>query len=103
MTGWAGATWLRHLSHQPWQARFGDGLRPTTSDGAGTLSFSKWGGHGFQLTPPVSIKKTITPDYLISLEYGKQYKSLKRHLSIRGLTPEEYRSKWGLPADYPMA
>jgi predicted transcriptional regulator len=54
------------------------------------------------LTPSVPIRKTVTPDYLISLEDGKQYKSLKRHLSIRGLTPEEYRRKWGLPHDYPM-
>jgi predicted transcriptional regulator len=55
-----------------------------------------------KLTPPVPIKKTVTPDYLISLEDGRQYKSLKRHLSTRGLTPEEYRRKWGLPHDYPM-
>ncbi|MFH6786752.1 MULTISPECIES: MucR family transcriptional regulator [Methylobacterium] len=55
-----------------------------------------------KLTPPVPIKKTVTPDYLISLEDGKQYRSLKRHLSTRGLTPEEYRRKWGLPHDYPM-
>jgi predicted transcriptional regulator len=52
--------------------------------------------------PPVSIKKSVTPDYLISLEDGRQYKSLKRHLSGRGLTPDEYRAKWGLPRDYPM-
>jgi predicted transcriptional regulator len=52
--------------------------------------------------PPVSIKKSITPDYLISLEDGRHYKSLKRHLSGRGLSPEQYRKKWGLPADYPM-
>ena len=52
--------------------------------------------------PPVSIKKSLTDDYLISLEDGKQYQSLKRHLSKRGLTPAEYRTKWGLPADYPM-
>ncbi|ACA20991.1 transcriptional regulator, MucR family [Methylobacterium sp. 4-46] len=54
------------------------------------------------LVPPVPIKKTITPDFLISLEDGRQYKSLKRHLSTRGLTPEQYRQKWGLPPDYPM-
>ena len=54
------------------------------------------------LTPPVSIKKSVTPDYLISLEDGKRYKSLKRHLSGRGLTPADYRTKWGLPHDYPM-
>src|SRR5215212_864365 len=52
--------------------------------------------------PPVPIKRSVTPDYLISLEDGKQYKSLKRHLSGRGLTPEQYREKWGLPYDYPM-
>lgn len=54
------------------------------------------------LTPRVPVKKTITPDYLISLEDGKQYKTLRRHLTLRGLTPDEYRAKWGLPADYPM-
>ena len=55
-----------------------------------------------KLVPPVSIKKSITDDYLISLEDGQRYKSLKRHLNVRGLTPEEYRLKWGLPVDYPM-
>lgn len=54
------------------------------------------------LVPPVSIKKSVTPDYLISLEDGKRYKSMKRHLSVRGMTPDEYREKWGLPHDYPM-
>ena len=52
--------------------------------------------------PAVPIKKSVTPDYIISLEDGKQYRSLKRHLSGRGLTPAEYRTKWGLPHDYPM-
>ena len=51
---------------------------------------------------PVSVKKSITPDFLISLEDGRRYKSLKRHLKGRGLTPEQYREKWGLPRDYPM-
>src|SRR5215212_480853 len=55
-----------------------------------------------KLVPLVSIKKSITPDYLISLEDGKRYKSLKRHLAGRGLTPEQYREKWNLPSDYPM-
>jgi predicted transcriptional regulator len=53
-------------------------------------------------TPPVPIKKTVTPDHIISLEDGKPYKSLKRHLGTRGLSPEQYRQKWGLPHDYPM-
>src|SRR3954468_11389805 len=52
--------------------------------------------------PAVSIRKSITPDFLISLEDGKKYKTLKRHLGRLGLTAEEYRAKWGLPADYPM-
>jgi predicted transcriptional regulator len=53
-------------------------------------------------TPMMPIKKTITSDFLISLEDGRRYKSLKRHLSGRGLTPADYREKWGLPKDYPM-
>jgi predicted transcriptional regulator len=53
--------------------------------------------------PAVSIKKSVTPDYLISLEDGKQFKSLKRHLMTSyGMTPDEYRAKWNLPRDYPM-
>jgi predicted transcriptional regulator len=52
--------------------------------------------------PPVPIRRSVTPDYLISLEDGKQYRSLKRHLTRLGLTPEQYREKWGLPRDYPM-
>jgi predicted transcriptional regulator len=52
--------------------------------------------------PAVNPKRSITPDYLISLEDGKRYKSMKRHLGGRGLTPEQYREKWGLPRDYPM-
>jgi predicted transcriptional regulator len=54
------------------------------------------------LTPAVPIKKSVTPDYLISLEDGRKYKSLKRHLNTRGMSPDEYRTKWGLPKDYPM-
>lgn len=53
--------------------------------------------------PAVNYRKTITPDYLICLEDGKKFKSLKRHLrSHYNLTPDQYRAKWGLPADYPM-
>ena len=55
-----------------------------------------------KLVPPVSIKKSLTDDYLVSLEDGRHYQSLKRHLAGRGLTPDEYRTKWGLPPDYPM-
>jgi predicted transcriptional regulator len=54
-------------------------------------------------SPAVSIEDSISPDWLISLEDGKRYRSLKRHLMAKhGLTPEDYRRKWGLPADYPM-
>ena len=53
--------------------------------------------------PAVSVKKSVTPDYIICLEDGKKFKSLKRHLRTHfNLTPEQYREKWGLPADYPM-
>ena len=52
--------------------------------------------------PPVSVKKSLGDDYIVSMEDGRRYKSLKRHLSGRGLTPEQYREKWGLPYDYPM-
>jgi len=53
--------------------------------------------------PPVPIKKSIEDDYLICLEDGMKFKSLKRHLMTHyNMTPEEYREKWGLPSDYPM-
>lgn len=52
--------------------------------------------------PAVNPKRSITPDHLISLIDGKPYKMLKRHLGLHGLTPEEYRARYGLPADYPM-
>ena len=53
--------------------------------------------------PAISIKKSVTADYIICLEDGKKFKSLKRHLRTRyGMTPDEYRSKWGLGHDYPM-
>lgn len=55
------------------------------------------------LKPAVPIRKSVTPDYIVCLDDGKKFKSLKRHLSTHyGMTPEEYRAKWGLPADYPM-
>ena len=55
------------------------------------------------LTPAVNPRKSVTPDYIICLEDGKKFKSLKRHIGVHfGLTPEAYRAKWSLPADYPM-
>jgi len=52
--------------------------------------------------PAVSIRKSVTPDYLICLEDGKRFKSLRRHLATLGMTPEQYRAKWNLSADYPI-
>ncbi len=53
--------------------------------------------------PAIAVKKSVTPDYIICLEDGKKFKSLKRHLRTRySMTPDEYRTKWGLPHDYPM-
>jgi len=55
------------------------------------------------LKPAIALKKSITPDYIVCLEDGKKFKSLKRHLRTHyDLTPEQYREKWGLPVDYPM-
>lgn len=56
-----------------------------------------------ELKPAVSVKKSVTPDYIICLEDGKKFKSLKRHLRTHyDMSPEEYRDKWGLTHDYPM-
>ncbi len=56
-----------------------------------------------KLAPAVSVKKSVTPDYIICLDDGKKFKSLKRHLSTHyNLSPDEYRQKWNLPRDYPM-
>src|SRR5688500_17744890 len=55
-----------------------------------------------ELNPAVPIKKSISPDYIVCLDDGKRFKSLKRHLrTAYNLTPEQYRQRWGLPADYP--
>jgi predicted transcriptional regulator len=54
-------------------------------------------------TPAIAIKKSVTLDFITCLEDGRKFKSLKRHLSTAyGMTPDDYRSKWGLPDDYPM-
>ncbi|MGE0232824.1 MAG: MucR family transcriptional regulator [Flavobacteriaceae bacterium] len=56
-----------------------------------------------ELKPAVNPRRSVTPDYIICLEDGKKFKSLKRHLSAHyDMTPEQYRERWGLPADYPM-
>jgi predicted transcriptional regulator len=56
-----------------------------------------------KLVPAVPLKKSVTPDFIVCLEDGKKFKSLKRHLRTSyDMSPEEYREKWSLPADYPM-
>ena len=54
------------------------------------------------LDPAIAVKKSVTPDFIICLEDGKKFKSMRRHLMLLGMTPEEYRLKWGLPQTYPM-
>jgi predicted transcriptional regulator len=59
--------------------------------------------HAALARPAVSVKKSITPEYIVCLEDGKKFKSLKRHLRTQyNMTPEQYREKWALGADYPM-
>jgi predicted transcriptional regulator len=65
------------------------------------------GGHAEPVVeaakPAVAVKKSVTPDYIVCLEDGKKFKSLKRHLRAQyNMTPEQYREKWNLPPDYPM-
>jgi predicted transcriptional regulator len=69
----------------------------------GSLSGGVAGEIATSQKPAVTVKKSITPEFLICLEDGKKLKMLKRYLRSRyGLTPDQYRTKWGLPADYPM-
>ena len=70
------------------------------------MGVSGTNGAAVETGPPkataAEIRRSVTSDYLISFEDGKQYKTLRRHLTLRGLSPEQYRAKWGLAADYPM-
>jgi MucR family transcriptional regulator, transcriptional regulator of exopolysaccharide biosynthesis len=54
------------------------------------------------LMAAVSVRKSVTPDHIVCLEDGLRFKSLRRHLTALGMTPDQYRTKWNLPADYPM-
>jgi predicted transcriptional regulator len=54
------------------------------------------------LNPAGNPKKSVFPDYIVSLEDGRKFKSMKRYLRLRGMTPDQYRYKWSLPRDYPM-
>ena len=55
-----------------------------------------------QQVPAVNPKKSVFPDHIVSLEDGRKFKSMKRHLGLLGMTPDQYRAKWNLPRDYPM-
>ncbi|MBB4189230.1 putative transcriptional regulator [Sinorhizobium terangae] len=82
---------LRHLIQQTYASLGGTSL-PTKAESTTE-----------EQRPAVSIKKSVTDDFIICLEDGGKFKSLKRHLMTKyGLTPEQYREKWKLPADYPM-
>lgn len=75
----------------------------TVYSALGGLTGGLAGGAELAQEPAVSVKKSVTPDFIICLEDGKKFKSLKRHLRTRyNMSPEEYRAKWGLPHDYPM-
>ncbi len=67
------------------------------------ISVSNGGREPERLTPAVPVKKSVTPDFIVCLEDGKKLKMLKRHLKTAyNMTPEEYRERWSLAADYPM-
>lgn len=73
-----------------------DAIRAVTGSGAPAVDA------GPPKATPQEIRRSISNEYLISFEDGKQYKTLRRHLTLRGLSPEQYRVKWGLAPDYPM-
>jgi predicted transcriptional regulator len=80
---------LPHLINQVYQS--------LSTIGTGTVPVAE------RPQPAVTVKKSITPDYIVCLEDGKKLKMLKRHLKTAyNMTPEDYRERWGLPADYPM-
>src|ERR1700759_5320253 len=69
----------------------------------GGISAGSEAGEAAPKEPAVPIRRSITPDFLVCLEDGRKFKSLKRHLRTKyNMSPEEYRAKWGLPKDYPM-
>jgi predicted transcriptional regulator len=81
----------------------GDKLPDLIGSVYGALSRASLRPEKVELKPAVAIKKSVTPEYIICLEDGEKYKSLKRHLrSEYNMSPEEYREKWELPRDYPM-
>lgn len=92
-----------YLSNNPVQANSIPDLISSVHSTLGKLVRPDGSRGASNASPAVPIKKSITPDYLICLEDGKQLKMLKRYLRSRfGMSPEDYRAKWNLPADYPM-
>ncbi len=74
-----------------------------TLAGIGKASASGYGAMGARPDPAVPVKKSVMPDYIVCLEDGRKLKMLKRHLKTAyDMTPDQYRERWGLPADYPM-
>jgi len=72
---------------------------------AGLVKIANGAAHSEEPPAPtaaVTIRKSVTPDYLICLDDGRKFKSLRRHLGGLGMTPEQYRAKWNLPNDYPI-
>lgn len=77
-------------------------LITTTHQALRTLSAKRAEPAAEEPTPAVPVKKSVTPDFIVCLDDGKKFKSLKRHLTKLGMTPAEYRTKWSLPESYPM-
>jgi predicted transcriptional regulator len=92
-----------YVSNNPIPASDVPAMIKTVHGTLGVLAESSKNDSATAQKPAVSIKRSITPDYIVCLEDGKKLKMLKRYLrSTYGMTPEAYRAKWGLPADYPM-
>lgn len=92
-----------YVSNNPVPASELPGLIASVWQSLNQLNGSSVQGEAKKPVPAVPIKKSVTRDYIVCLEDGRKFKSLKRPLMARyGMTPEEYRAKWELPADYPM-
>lgn len=79
------------------------GLIETVSSALASISARVDPAQNSELVPAVPVKKSVTPDFIVCLEDGKKFKSLRRHLRTKySMSPEQYRAKWGLPTDYPM-
>jgi predicted transcriptional regulator len=92
-----------YLSHNPVATADIPSLIDQVHAALATVSGGRKPAGAEDLKPMVPVKKSVTPDYIICLEDGKRFKSLKRHLRTQyNLSPDQYREKWGLPRDYPM-